>query len=695
MERPAHRRIHRHRGVRRGQGEHDAAEARSPLDTLEARCRLLAERSRDVVYRVRLDPGPVLEYVSPAATELTGYTPEEFYATPGLWQALVHPADRERVMVGRSRAAIEAPTVLRWVRRDGAVRWTEHQRVPVFDDDGTLVAIEGSARDVTHVHDLEAERALLAEAVAQTAESVIVTEPSGAIVLVNPAFERVTGYRREDVIGQNPRLLQAPDADPSTFVEMWAALGTGRTWQGEVRNRRRDGTPYTDSVTISPVLGPEGDLVAYISVQRDISHLLQVEAELVLEARVRALLGEAVQIAEATATLEAAAQGLCDGLAALPGIDFALLLAILDDGELRVVASRADDGFPAAFPLTPGTRLADDAAAYLLSHADTAWGQRLDEIPASTAIGVAARTAGVRALAFGPIRHLDHTDGVLIVGTRDPGSVAVVADTMPPLVAFGASSNAPLVERLDGRRRELATRSSISAAIAQASFGPVFQPIVDLASGTHVGYEALTRFTDGERPDRWFAEAWSVGLGRELEFATLAAAIAAAHELPAGRSLHINVSPRLLDHAESLRDLLRRSDRPLVLEITEHDTIDDYDQLRQAVRSLGHDVRLAVDDAGVGIANFGHIIELRPDLVKLDQSLVRRVNANLGRQALVVAMRHFARAAGCRIVAEGIENDDERRTLEQLGVDYGQGFALGFPESARHWSVDEAGDLAG
>jgi EAL domain-containing protein (putative c-di-GMP-specific phosphodiesterase class I) len=216
--------------------------------------------------------------------------------------------------------------------------------------------------------------------------------------------------------------------------------------------------------------------------------------------------------------------------------------------------------------------------------------------------------------------------------------------------------------------------------LVEHAFHPVFQPIVELASGEVVGHEALTRFASGQPPDQCFADPWSVGLGPELEFATLQVAIEDARALPAGRWLDVNLSPRLLSEPDRLRGLLYGADRPLVLEITEHEIITDYPAVREAVRSLGNDVRLAVDDAGAGIANFGHIIELSPDFVKLDISLVRRVNANLGRQALVVAMRHFARTAGCRLVAEGIETIEEAKTLAGLGVEFGQGYLFGRPE---------------
>ena len=110
---------------------------------------------------------------------------------------------------------------------------------------------------------------------------------------------------------------------------------------------------------------------------------------------------------------------------------------------------------------------------------------------------------------------------------------------------------------------------------------------------------------------------------------------------------------------------------------------DDCAAVREAVRRLGGDIRLALDDTGAGVANFGHIVELRPDFVKLDASLVRNVNVNLGRQALVVAMRYFARSAGCRLIAEGIETEEEARTLTSLGVEFGQGYWLGRPQLAR------------
>jgi EAL domain-containing protein (putative c-di-GMP-specific phosphodiesterase class I) len=238
-------------------------------------------------------------------------------------------------------------------------------------------------------------------------------------------------------------------------------------------------------------------------------------------------------------------------------------------------------------------------------------------------------------------------------------------------------------------------RAALDHVIAVRAFHPVFQPIVELASGRTAGYEALTRFDSGQPPDRCFADAWAVGAGAELEFATLEAAVAAGQRLPDGRWLDLNLSPRLLADAERLRAALRQAGRPLILEVTEHEVIGDYGAVREAIRSLGNDIRLAVDDAGAGVANFGHIIELRPDFVKLDISLVRRVNAHLGRQAMVIGMRHFSRTAGCRLIAEGVETEEEATTLAALGVEYGQGYLFGHPEVVSRLRGETVGRAAG
>lgn len=138
---------------------------------------------------------------------------------------------------------------------------------------------------------------------------------------------------------------------------------------------------------------------------------------------------------------------------------------------------------------------------------------------------------------------------------------------------------------------------------------------------------------------------------------------------------------------ERLARILEHRTRPIVLEIIEHDSIDDYASVRAALQSLGPDVRAAVDDAGAGVANFTHLVELRPDYVKVDMGLVRGVNHDVTRQALIVGLRHFAGATDGWVIAEGIETEEERSALIGLELTLGQGYLFGRPQQAGSWAL--------
>ena len=202
-----------------------------------------------------------------------------------------------------------------------------------------------------------------------------------------------------------------------------------------------------------------------------------------------------------------------------------------------------------------------------------------------------------------------------------------------------------------------------------------------------VGYEALTRFNDGTPPERRFADADQVGLGQDLELACLHAAMKAGKRLPAGRWLSLNVSHWLLSKLAD-PSVLADPGRPLVLELTERLEIRDYETVREDLRRIPEPVSIAVDDAGAGFASLRHIIELHPRYVKIDLRLVRGVDTDPARQAMIAGMVYFSRQTDCALIAEGIETEAERRALRQLGVTFGQGYLFGAPVP-----VDELAEL--
>lgn len=209
----------------------------------------------------------------------------------------------------------------------------------------------------------------------------------------------------------------------------------------------------------------------------------------------------------------------------------------------------------------------------------------------------------------------------------------------------------------------------------------VYQAIHCLPSQEVVGYEALARFPpDLPGPAEWFAAASDVGLDVELQLAAVQRAITALDVLPAHTWLAINLSPVAI-----LSDQLSALIPPhhaarIVIEMTEHEQVSDYAGLRTAMarlRRLG--IRFAADDAGSGYAGMRHLIEIRPDLIKMDYHLTHDIDADPARAAMATALHAFAAATSTVLLAEGVETEDELRAVVDVGITLAQGYHLGRP----------------
>jgi EAL domain-containing protein (putative c-di-GMP-specific phosphodiesterase class I)/response regulator of citrate/malate metabolism len=265
-------------------------------------------------------------------------------------------------------------------------------------------------------------------------------------------------------------------------------------------------------------------------------------------------------------------------------------------------------------------------------------------------------------------------------------------------VAFPVAS--AIAEHIEGRRptsrRRQLQRERIQRVMQDREFTIVHQPIFDLETGRVAGLEALARFDAPPRraPDAWIAEADAVGLLVDLELALARSALDVLGRLPDEAYLAVNVSPETAA-SDRLQDLLDVPDATrIVLEMTEHSPIDDYDGLREALREPREKgVRLAVDDAGAGFSSLRHIVRLEPDFIKLDVTLTRDIEGDPVRQALAVALVSFSAQVGATVVAEGVESTQQLDALRSAGIRYAQGFYLGMPGPVPEdglWSSSQA-----
>jgi EAL domain-containing protein (putative c-di-GMP-specific phosphodiesterase class I) len=248
--------------------------------------------------------------------------------------------------------------------------------------------------------------------------------------------------------------------------------------------------------------------------------------------------------------------------------------------------------------------------------------------------------------------------------------------------AFADLAAHEIHEQLEEAREARIRADRIQTVLDNGQLTIAYQPIWNIGQHRPVGFECLARFTGtpSRPPNLWFSEAAEIGRGPELELAAVRLALQALPRLPQDAYLAVNVSPETVLAPAFLPVLEGHPLGRIVLEVTEHAAIANYAGLTDRLRSLrGAGMRLAVDDAGAGYAGLHHILELRPDLIKLDMGLTRDVDCDPARQALAAALVAFARDTGSEIIAEGVETQAELDALRALGVGLAQGYLLGRP----------------
>lgn len=299
------------------------------------------------------------------------------------------------------------------------------------------------------------------------------------------------------------------------------------------------------------------------------------------------------------------------------------------------------------------------------------------ELPATRAIPIGAHLSVPIELSSGEIY------GTLCCFSRVPNQTLGERD-LRMMRALAEVVALRLDEELAVTRRKQQVAHEILQLLETGAPRMVFQPIYSLGNDSLSGVESLSRFDVEPRrpPDAWFKTAHDAGVGLSLELRAIENALGALEHLPAKVSLSLNSSPDLvlsgrLEAALSGVELSR-----VVLEITEHASVLDYDALLSALRPLrARGARLAIDDAGAGYASMRHILNLCADVIKLDMSLTRDIDKDPSRRALAKGLIAFAHEIGSTITAEGVETEAELATLRAIGVDKVQGYFLSRPKA--------------
>jgi PAS domain S-box-containing protein len=262
----------------------------------EAKYRLLAENSGDVIFTLDFDLN--YTYVSPAIKALRGYTPEEVIKrkitdalTPASYKKVKETYEKFLPEIKKGNTSLEPVGVeLEMIKKDGTTIWVEVKASVFTDKNGNPTGILGVSRDISKRKEAQKELSKLSRAVTHSPDSIVITNREGKIEYVNPRFTQITGYEREEVLGENPRFLNAGEQPKTYYKKLWDTILAGNEWRGEFKNRKKNGKRYWESASISPLLNESGEITHFVAVKEDITNRKKTEELLKYHANLQQIL---------------------------------------------------------------------------------------------------------------------------------------------------------------------------------------------------------------------------------------------------------------------------------------------------------------------------------------------------------------------------------------------------------------------
>ncbi len=634
------------------------------------------------------------------------------------WQLLMHPDDREKMIryfesevVGKHQFFDQEYRIIRPC--DGRVVWVHGLGRLDFAPDGSSASMSGTIQDISIRRAANDRLHLTHEVFLNASEGIVVTDRNGTIIEVNPAYSRITGYSSDELKGQNPRILKSDAQDDGFFTTLWRVLLTTGHWDGEIVNRRKNGTTYVQRTRIFAIYDAQGEIARFAGVVADITKLK--ESQLRLERMAfydeltglpnRALFADRIHKAMAECRRhDTRLLGICcldlDGFSDINerwghGIGDRLLVEVGKrlSGCIRAndtICRLGGDEFVVLFSDLKDEYDARDAVSRLLAISETPY--VLGEVSTLVTLSV--------GVSLYPLAGTDEPD--VLLRQADQAMFDAKRKGKNCMSFFDVESEQLL-------REQQASYDRLVKALAEDEFRLVYQPKVDLRSGAVIGVEALLRW---QHPDR--------GMLPPMEFLPLVEATQLTlplgewilHEalqqqrkwLAQGLSLTIGVNIfglhlQRTDFVERLADILGAypdvDPRTLELEVVETTALENIRDVTvqiQRCRELG--VGFALDDFGTGYSSLTYLQQLPVDWVKIDRSFVRDMIDTPKDRSLVQSIVGMAHTLGRRVVAEGVETTEHGVFLIECGCDCAQGYGIArpmpptdLPAWIRQWTV--------
>ncbi len=685
--------------------EEDVAGRTRELRQTNEQLALLLNSTSEAIFGV--DPMGSCTFCNQVCLELLGYGDERQLLGRDI-HALIHtgesdeqPGDLHACTLFSSmhggRKTHHGEVMLRHV--DGG-RFPAEMRTHPIRQAGEILGAVVSFTDISERKQTQERIRTLSQAVEQSPVSVVITDPQARIQYVNRTFELVSGYSSEEVLGHNPSILKSGGTPPGTYREMWKMLAEGDTWHGEFNNRRKDGALYLERAHVAPVLDESGKLTHYLGVKEDITQIKQQEKRILQQAhydflthlpnrflakdRLRQLINRVSREGQHVAVLFLDLDDfkrINDTLGHTTGDNLLVEAAerLLKAVRMQdTVARLGGDEFLVFMESVDASVDALAVAEHLLDAFRTPFVLEGHELVVTVSIGI----------SLYPENGLDFND------------LLRKADTaMYQSKKHGRNTYRYFTDSMNQQAaRRLALDTRLRGALQRGDLYALYQPIVDIVSRKVVGAEVLARWRDeglGEvSPVDFIPIAEQTGLIDVIGLYILAEATRQAVRFrtlsDAGFYIAVNVSPQQLrnsaftDYVQTMLEDTELSGDCLVLEITEGVLMQrqsGVDGILLELHAMG--VKIAMDDFGTGYSSLSYLRKYPFDILKIDRGFVGDLADDAGDRELVRSALQMAHALGLKVVAEGVEDDDQLEYLRQWDCDLGQGYLFGRPMSAQ------------
>ena len=666
----------------------ELAKAEQEIKASEHELSTILHNMQDTFYRT--DSDGMLTRISDSVIRLLSFTPEELLGKP--LAALYHdPLGRDHFLSALHKAGGELHSYEAQLRsKQGEPVWVSTNAHFYFDEDGKILGVEGTTRNISEQKRTEAEMQILSGALQQTADLVMVTDRDGIISYVNPAFTDITGFTAEEVIGGKPNLLKS-DRQPNEFYKsLWQTILSGKPFSDVFINRRKSGELYYEEKTITPIRDTNSNITHFVATGKDISERMRTQERLRFMAHHDAL----TELPNRTLFLERLKQAM----ARARWHNRLISVMFMDLDRFKNINDTLGHNIGDKLLVKLTTRLANSMRAgdTIARFGGDEFAILLDDIASEQDISMLAKKI-LNALepAFMIDGHeffITASIGVSLFPNDGEDSETLLRNAdvaMYRAKDLGRNNYQFYSNEMSARAFErLTLENALRYALKREEFFLVYQPQIDIRTNTIFGVEALLRWqhpdTGTVMPSEFISTLEETGLIAEVgEWVLRNACRQGKQWQDAGLSMKVSVNlssrqfndPDFVDTIQAILTETGLNHGLLELELTESMLMHNASKTIVALDTLNAlGVRLAIDDFGTGYSSLGYLRRFPIRTLKIDRSFVRDVTKDPDDAAIATSIVVLAQSLNLEVIAEGVENAEQQAFLQTLNCHFVQGY---------------------